>query len=72
MPFVHFKFKSQKDAQRVTFDGTDIQVWELKHEIIKIMNLGDGHDFDLALYHDNSNEGPLSFEYYSNFPPFNR
>jgi len=70
MPFVHFKFKSQKDAQRVTFDGTDIQVWELKHEIIKIMNLGDGHDFDLALYRDNSNEGTLSLSI-TRISPFN-
>lgn len=46
-----------KDAQRVTFDGTDISVWELKREIMTIMKLGDGKDFDLALYKDNTDEG---------------
>ncbi len=60
MPSVHFKFKSQKDAQRVTFDGTDIAVWDLKHEIMDIMKLGDGKDFDLALYKDNTEEGMSS------------
>jgi protein MPE1 len=49
-----------KDAQRVTFDGTDISVWELKREIIIIMKLGDGKDFDLALYKDNTDEGNAS------------
>ena len=57
MPSVHFKFKSQKDAQRVTFDGTAITVWDLKREIISVMKLGDGSDFELALYHDNTDEG---------------
>ena len=57
MPSVHFKFKSQKDAQRVTFDGTDISVFDLKHEIMSVMRLGEGHDFDLGLYRDNSEEG---------------
>src|SRR2546421_1488888 len=57
MPSVHFRFKSMKDAQRVTFDGTDISVWELKREIMTIMKLGDGKDFDLALYKDNTDEG---------------
>ena len=46
-----------KDAQRVTFDGTDISVWELKREIMTVMKLGDGKDFDLALYKDNTDEG---------------
>ena len=60
MPSVHFRFKSMKDAQRVTFDGTDISVWELKREIMIIMKLGDGKDFDLALYKDNTDEGNAS------------
>jgi protein MPE1 len=64
MPSVHFRFKSMKDAQRVTFDGTDISVWELKREIMTIMKLGDGKDFDLALYKDNTDEGT----YLSNTP----
>lgn len=44
----------------MTFDGTDIAVWDLKHEIMNIMKLGDGKDFDLALYKDNTDEGKFS------------
>ncbi|KAI9707525.1 MAG: hypothetical protein M1836_000486 [Candelina mexicana] len=53
---VFFKFKSQKDPSRVTFDGTGISVFELKREIININRLGDGTDFDLAIYNEDSNE----------------
>lgn len=54
---VFFKFKSQKEPSRVTFDGTGISVFELKREIIQINRLGDGSDFDLAIYNQDSNEG---------------
>lgn len=54
---VFFKFKSQKEPSRVTFDGTGISVFELKREIITINKLGDGTDFDLAIYNEDSNEG---------------
>ncbi|KAL9106509.1 MAG: hypothetical protein Q9227_008488 [Pyrenula ochraceoflavens] len=54
---VHFKFKSQKDPTRVTFDGTGISVFELKREIITIHKLGDGTDFELAIYNESTNEG---------------
>ncbi|KAK5093041.1 Protein mpe1, partial [Cryomyces antarcticus] len=53
---VFFKFKSQKDPQRVTFDGTGISVFELKREIITSSRLGDGTDFDLAIYNQDTNE----------------
>ncbi|KIW02956.1 uncharacterized protein PV09_05620 [Verruconis gallopava] len=53
---VFFKFKSQKEPQRVTFDGTGITVFELKREIITISGLGDGTDFDLSLYDDTGAE----------------
>jgi protein MPE1 len=53
---VHFKFKSWKDPQRITFDGTGITVFELKREIIAVSGLGDGKDFDLPLYNQD-NEG---------------
>lgn len=58
---VFFKFKSQKEPQRVTFDGTGISVFELKRDIISISRLGDGSDFDLAIYNVDSNEGQASF-----------
>ena len=54
--FVYFKFKSQKDPTRISFDGPFIQVWDLKREIISISKLGDGSDFDLRIYNE-ANEG---------------
>ncbi|KAA6413408.1 MAG: retinoblastoma-binding [Lasallia pustulata] len=53
---VFFKFKSQKEPSRVTFDGTGISVFELKREIITMSRLGDGTDFELIIYSDDSNE----------------
>ena len=54
---VHFKFKSQREPSRVTFDGTGISVFELKREIISINRLGDGTDFELSIYNEDTNEG---------------
>ncbi|KAG0652074.1 putative RING finger [Hyphodiscus hymeniophilus] len=53
---VFFKFKSQKDPTRVEFDGTGISVFELKRDIIIKSGLGDGKDFDLAIYNEDGNE----------------
>jgi protein MPE1 len=64
---VFFKFKSQKEPSRVTFDGTGISVFELKREIISINRLGDGTDFELAVYNEDSNEG-MSYKAYPSFP----
>jgi len=54
---VYFKFKSQKDYQRIPFDGTGISVFELKREIITLSRLGDGNDFDLKLLNAAGDEG---------------
>lgn len=54
---VHFKFKSQKEPSRVTFDGTGISVFELKREIISQSRLGDGTDFELSIYNEDTKEG---------------
>lgn len=54
---VFFKFKSQKEPSRVTFDGTGISVFELKREIIVQNRLGDGTDFDLVIANQDTNEG---------------
>lgn len=56
---VFFKFKSSKEPQRITFDGTGISVFELKREIIVASGLGDGTEFDLSIYSEDSNEGGL-------------
>ncbi|PNS16039.1 hypothetical protein CAC42_4440 [Sphaceloma murrayae] len=53
---VFFKFKSQKEAQRITFDGPGISVFELKRDIISASRLGDGTEFDFAIYNADSNE----------------
>ena len=66
---VFFRFKSQKEPSRVTFDGTGISIFELKREIISTSGLGDGTDFELILSSADNNEGikfsiathPLSF-----------
>lgn len=41
----------------MAFDGTGIQVFDLKREIITINRLGDGTEFELAIYNENTNEG---------------
>ena len=56
---VFFRFKSQKEPSRVTFDGTGISVFELKREIILASRLGDGTDFELVLSNLDGNEGKL-------------
>ncbi|KAL4937160.1 hypothetical protein BDV06DRAFT_203528 [Aspergillus oleicola] len=53
---VHFKFKSQREPSRVTFDGTGISVFELKREIINQSRLGDGTDFELSIYDEDTGE----------------
>lgn len=65
---VFFKFKSQKEPSRVTFDGTGISVFELKRQIIQINRLGDGSDFDLAIYNQDSNEGLANYDHVSDVP----
>ncbi|GMF81589.1 unnamed protein product [Aspergillus oryzae] len=60
---VHFKFKSQKEPSRVTFDGTGISVFELKREIINQSRLGDGTDFELSIYNEDTGEDIRDLEY---------
>lgn len=57
MSSVFFRFRNQKEDQRVIFDGTGITVFELKREIINISKLGDGKDFDLILKSPDGTEG---------------
>ncbi|KAK6520618.1 E3 ubiquitin-protein ligase rbbp6 [Arthrobotrys conoides] len=53
---IFFKFKSQKEPTRLPFDGTAISVFDAKRDIIAIHKLGDGTDFDLAIYNEENNE----------------
>ncbi|KAF2670980.1 DWNN-domain-containing protein, partial [Microthyrium microscopicum] len=54
--WVLFRFKSARDATRITFDGTGITVFELKRDIILKNQLGDGKDFDLRIFDAGTNE----------------
>ncbi|KAK9366059.1 DWNN domain-containing protein [Lipomyces kononenkoae] len=54
--FVYYKFRSQREPLRVTFDGTGISIFDLKREIILANKLGDGTDFDLSVYNPDTNE----------------
>ncbi|ORY03290.1 DWNN-domain-containing protein [Basidiobolus meristosporus CBS 931.73] len=56
MSVVYYKFKSAKDYDVCTFDGTGISVFDLKREIILAKKLGKGTDFDLAVYNAQTNE----------------
>ena len=55
---VFYKFKSQRDESRVSFDGTGISVFDLKKEIILANNLK-APDFDLHIYDPNTEQGSL-------------
>jgi protein MPE1 len=54
---VFYKFKSQKEESKVSFDGTGISVFEIKKEIILANNLGKSSDFDLVVFDGSSGEG---------------
>lgn len=54
---VFFRFKSQKEPSRITFDGTGISVFELKRDIIAASKLGDGTDLELIITAEDTNEG---------------
>ncbi|KAK9687084.1 Protein mpe1 [Basidiobolus ranarum] len=56
MSVVYYKFKSAKDYDICTFDGTGISVFDLKKEIIMAKKLGKGTDFDLAIYNAQTDE----------------
>ncbi|CCF54048.1 uncharacterized protein UHO2_01190 [Ustilago hordei] len=53
---VYYKFKSQKEPSRITFDGTGISVWDLKREIILQNKMGRGTDFDLGVYNADTDD----------------
>lgn len=54
---VYYKFKSQKDPSRVTFDGTGISVFDLKREILIANKLqAQAETFDLKVINSDSKE----------------
>ncbi len=57
MSVVYYKFRSAKDFDTATFDGTGISVFDLKREIMLAKKLGKGADFDLEIAHAQTAEG---------------
>ena len=66
---VFYRFRSQRNESRVTFDGTGISVFDLKKEIILANNLGKANDFDLVVL-DSSGEGQCASHSVSQHPHF--
>ncbi|KAJ2997425.1 hypothetical protein HDV02_005554 [Globomyces sp. JEL0801] len=56
MSVIFYKFKSAKDFDTSTFDGTGLSVFDLKRDIMISKKLGKGTDFDLAIYNAQTNE----------------
>lgn len=54
---VHYKFKSQKDFDTVTFDGMFISVGDLKRQIVDKKGLARDQACELLLTNAQSNEG---------------
>lgn len=48
---IFYRFMHQTEQSTIHFDGTGINVFDLKHEIITQNQLGQGQDFMLRLYH---------------------
>ncbi|KAH3666700.1 hypothetical protein WICMUC_005517 [Wickerhamomyces mucosus] len=53
---IFYRFRSQKQTSRIFFDGTGITVFDLKKEIIAENKLGDGTNFELRIYNNDTNE----------------
>ena len=52
-----YKFKSQREESRITFDGTGISVFDLKKEIILANGLAKANDFDPVVLDPSSGDG---------------
>jgi protein MPE1 len=51
------QFKSAKDFDTCTFDGTGISVFDIKRDIMINKKLGKGLEFDLSIFNAQTNEG---------------
>lgn len=56
MSLIHYKFKSAKDYNTITFDGLTISLFELKRDILIDSKLK-GSDFDIIISNAQSEEG---------------
>ncbi|CAI5759280.1 unnamed protein product [Candida verbasci] len=53
---VYYRFLHQKNKNVIHFDGTSINVFDLKREIIQQNQLGSGLDFNLKLFHSDQQD----------------
>ena len=49
MSCIHFKFKSSLDYEKITFDGLQISLAELKEAIMKMKKIGLSNEFSLEV-----------------------
>ncbi len=54
---IYYKFKSQKEPARITFDGTGISVWDVKREIIVSNKMTKDLNFHLNIYDESESKG---------------
>ena len=54
---VYYKFRSQKEPSKITFDGTSISVWDIKKEIIAHNKMTKDLDFHLCIYDESGTRG---------------
>jgi E3 ubiquitin-protein ligase RBBP6 len=71
LSLVHYKFKSQKDFDSLTFDGMFISVGELKRQIVEKKGLARDQACELLLTNAQSNEGAPTHDA-NPFPPEKR
>jgi protein MPE1 len=57
MSFIHYKFRSAKEVNTITFEGLGLPLWELKREIVQAKRLTSANDFDLVVINAQNNEG---------------
>lgn len=51
--FIHYRFVSSANAQKLTFEGASIPLWELRTEIINVERMT-AKDFDLLFFIDDN------------------
>lgn len=57
---VHFRFKSSRDFETITFDGDFVKVGDLKVSIVERKKLNFGEGFDLEISDAATGDGKLS------------
>ena len=56
---IHFKFKSARDYDTITFTGTSMRLIDLKKSIVERKRLNKGLDFELIITNAQTGEGKI-------------